>query len=59
MPEPGIGESAFSDNMVDGSEVEITTVHGSRVFLLGIVGAGAGSIPHERVRSLLQAAISH
>jgi hypothetical protein len=57
--EPGMGESAFSDTMVDGSELEVTAVHGSRVFLLGIVGAGAGSLPHERVRSLVQAAISH
>jgi hypothetical protein len=55
--EPGIGEGAFSDDMVNGSEVGITAVHGSRVFLIGIVGAK--SIPHERVRNLMQMAISH
>ena len=54
--EPGIGEAAFSYDMVNGSVLGITAVHGSRVFTLGIVGAGP--IPHERVRSLMQSAIS-
>jgi|HubBroStandDraft_4_1064222.scaffolds.fasta_scaffold184671_2 hypothetical protein len=55
--EPGIGEGAFSDEMGNGSEIDITAVHGSQVFLIVIVGGG--TIPHERVRSLMQSAISH
>jgi hypothetical protein len=55
--EPGIGQGAFSDDMVDGSELSITAVNGSRVFMIGIVGAK--SVPHERVRNLMQNAISH
>jgi hypothetical protein len=43
--------------MVDGSELSITAVHGSRVSMIGIVGAK--SVPHERVRNLMQTAISH
>jgi hypothetical protein len=55
--EPGIGEGAFSDDMLSGSVLSITAVHGSRIFTLGIVGGGP--IPHERVRGLMQSAISH
>jgi len=55
--EPGIGEGAFSDDLVNGSALSITAVHGSRVFTLGIVSGGP--IPHERVRNLMQSAISH
>jgi hypothetical protein len=55
--EAGIGEGAFSDDMTDGSVLGITAVHGSRVFTIGIVGAK--SVPHERVRNLIQTAISH
>jgi hypothetical protein len=55
--EPGIGEGAFSDDMTNGSVLAITAVHGSRIFQVGIVGAG--SISHERVRALIQTAISH
>jgi hypothetical protein len=43
--------------MGNGSEIDITAVHGSQVFLIVIVGGG--TIPHERVRSLMQSAISH
>jgi hypothetical protein len=57
IPETGIGEAAFSDDMTNGSVLSITAVHGSRVFTLGIVGAA--SVPHERVRSLIQAAVNH
>jgi hypothetical protein len=53
----GIGEGAFSDNMADSSEMDITAVHGSRVFLIGVVGAK--SFPQERLRGLMQTAISH
>jgi hypothetical protein len=55
--ESGIGEGAFSDDMTDGSVLGITAVHGSRVYQVGIVGAG--SIPHERVHALMRAAVSH
>ena len=54
--EPGIGAGAFSDDLVNGSVLSITALHGSRVFTLGIVGGGP--IPHERVRGLMQSAIS-
>jgi hypothetical protein len=53
--EPGLGEAAFSG--VDGPALDITAVHGSRVFQLGVVGAQ--SFPHEQLRSLMQTAISH
>jgi hypothetical protein len=55
--ESGIGEGAFSDDMTNGSVRDITAVHGSRVFKIGIIGAG--SVPHERLRNLIQTAISH
>jgi hypothetical protein len=48
---------AFSDEMGNGSEIDITAVHGSHVFLIVIVGGGA--ISHERVRSPMQSGISH
>ena len=49
--------NSFSDDMTNGSVLSITAVHGSRVFTLGIVGAA--SVPHERVRSLILAAVNH
>jgi hypothetical protein len=55
--EAGLGEAAFFDDSGDNSEVSITSVHGSRVFMLGFVSAG--SIPHDRIHSLMQAALSH
>jgi hypothetical protein len=55
--EPGLGEAAFFGDSGDNSEVSITSVHGSRVFTLGFVSAG--SIPHDRIRSLMQTALSH
>ena len=54
--EPGIGEGAFADDMTNGSVLALTAVHGSRIFQVGIVGAS--SIPHERVRNLMQTAVS-
>ena len=48
--EPSGGEGAFSDDTVDASQVGITPGHATRVFPIGIVGAGAGSISPERVR---------
>jgi len=55
--EAGLGDAAFSDDMTNGSVLGITAVHGSRIFTIGVVGAV--SLPHERVRSLLQTALSH
>lgn len=55
--EAGIGEGAFSDNMTNGSMQDITAVHGSRLFKVGIMGAG--SLPHDRIRALIQTAVSH
>jgi hypothetical protein len=55
--ETGIGEGAFSDNMINGSVQDITAVRGSRLFKVGIMGAG--SLPHDRIRTLIQTAVSH
>jgi hypothetical protein len=55
--EEGIGEGAFSENMTNGSVQDITAVHGSRLFKVGIMGAG--SLPHDRIRTLIQTAVSH
>jgi hypothetical protein len=55
--ETGIGEGAFSDNVTDGSVQDMTAVHGSRLFKVGIMGAG--SLPHDRIRTLIQTADSH
>jgi hypothetical protein len=55
--ETGIGEGAFSDNLTNGSMQEFTAVHGSRLYKVGIMGAG--SLPHDRIRSLMQVAVSH
>jgi hypothetical protein len=55
--ESGIGEGAFSNDMTNGSVLGITAVRGSRIFTIGIVGAG--SVPHERVRNLIQTVVSH
>jgi len=55
--EAGIGEGAFSDDMTNGSVQDITAVHGSRLFKVGIVGAV--SLPHDRIRTLIQTAVSH
>jgi hypothetical protein len=55
--ESGIGDGAFSDDLTDGSVLSITAVHGSRVFTIGIMGAA--SLPHEKVRNLIQTAVSH
>jgi len=55
--EAGIGDGAFSDDMTDGSVRGITAVHGSRLYTVGIMGGG--SVPHERIRGLIQTAVSH
>jgi hypothetical protein len=55
--EAGIDEGAFSDNLTNGSMQEFTAVHGSRLYKVGIMGAG--SLPHDRIRSLMQVAVSH
>jgi len=55
--EKGIGDGAFSDNLTNGSMQEFTAVHGSRVFKVGIMGAGA--LPTDRIRTLIQTAVSH
>ena len=55
--EDGIGDGAFSNDMTNGSVTSMTAVNGSRLIKLGIIGAGP--LPHERVRTLMQAALSH
>jgi hypothetical protein len=55
--EAGIGEAAFSDDTTNGSVRDITAVHGSRIFKLGLVGGA--SVPHEQLRNLMLTAVSH
>ena len=57
--ESGIGDGAFSSAFTDGSEVEFTAVLGARIVTLGLIGAGAGAVPHDRLRALMQSALSH
>ncbi|MGA2396485.1 MAG: hypothetical protein ABSG30_00260 [Steroidobacteraceae bacterium] len=56
-PESGIGEGAYAEDRSDGSSLGMTAVHGTRVFTLGALGAG--SLPHEGLRNLMQTAVSH
>lgn len=56
-PESGIGEGAYSESRTDGAILGITAVHGTRVFMLGAMGAA--SLPHEKLRNLMQAVVSH
>jgi hypothetical protein len=56
-PESGIGEGAYSEDRTDSSILGITAVHGTRVFTLGALGAG--SLPHEKLRNLMQVVIGH
>lgn len=57
--ESGIGDGAFSSAFADGSEVEFTAVLGSRIVSFGLVGAGAAAVPHDRLRGLMQSALTH
>ena len=57
--ESGIGDGAFSSAFTDGSEVEFTAVQGSRIVTFGLVGVGAAAVPHDRLRTLMQSALSH
>jgi hypothetical protein len=59
MAEPGIGDGALSSAFTDGSEVEFTAVLGARIVTFGLIGAGAGAVPHDRLRALMQTALSH
>jgi hypothetical protein len=55
--EAGIGEGAYSEDRTDSSILGITAVHGTRVFTLGALGAG--SLPHEKLRNLMQVVVGH
>jgi hypothetical protein len=55
--ESGIGDGAYGEDRSDGSILGMTAVHGSRVFTLGALGAN--SLPHEKLRNLMQTAVSH
>jgi hypothetical protein len=57
--EQGIGDGAFSSAFTDGSEVEFTAILGSRIVTFGLVGAGAAAVPHDRLRNLMQSALTH
>ena len=57
--EAGIGDGAFSSAFANGSEVEFTAVRGSRIMTFGLVGAGASAVSHDRLRTLMQSALSH
>jgi hypothetical protein len=57
--ESGIGDGAFSSARTDGSEVEFTAVRGSRIVTFGLVGGGAATVPHDRLRGLMQSALNH
>jgi hypothetical protein len=56
--ESGIGDGAFSSAFTDGSEVEFTALLGSRIVTFGLVGAGAAAVPHDRLRALMQSALT-
>jgi hypothetical protein len=57
--ESGIGDGAYSSAFTDGSEVEFTAVQGSRIVTFGLMGAGAAAVPHDRLRRLMQSALTH
>jgi hypothetical protein len=59
MLEAGIGDGAFSSAFTNGSEVEFTAVLGARIVSFGLIGAGAAAVPHDRLRGLMQSALSH
>jgi hypothetical protein len=58
MLEPGIGDGAFSSAFSNGSEMEFTAVLGSRIVTFGLVGSGATAVPHDRLRALMQSALT-
>jgi len=57
--EAGIGDGAFSSAFANGSEVEFTAVRGLRIVTFGLVGGGASTVSHDRLRTLMQSALHH
>jgi hypothetical protein len=57
--EAGRGDAAFSSAFTDGSMLEFTAVRAERLVQIGIVGDGAAGVSHERLRGLMQAALTH
>lgn len=55
--ESGIGEGAYAEDRSDGSILGLTAVHGTRVFTLAALDAP--SLPHEKLRNLMQTVVSH
>jgi hypothetical protein len=53
------GVAFVAEAAANGSEVEFTAVQGLRVVTLGLIGAGAAAVPHERLRALMQSALTH
>lgn len=53
----GIGDGAFYS--ADGPAIGLTGFRASYVISIGLVGSGAAAVPQERLRSLLQTALSH
>lgn len=56
-PESGIGDGAYDEDRTDGTLLGMTAVHGARLFTLGAMRAA--SLPHEKIRNLMQAVVSH
>ena len=53
----GIGDGAFYS--ADGPAIRLTGFRASYVISIGLVASGAAAVPQERLRSLLQTALSH
>jgi hypothetical protein len=53
----GIGDGAFY--AVDGPAIGLTGLRGSFVIGIALLGSGAVAVPQERLRNLLQTALSH
>jgi hypothetical protein len=53
----GLGDGAFS--ALDGPAITVTGVRGRYVIGISLLGDGASKIPQERLRALLQSALSH
>jgi hypothetical protein len=53
----GLGDEAFY--AADDPAIGLTGLRGNFVISIGLVGGGAASVPQERLRNLLQTALSH
>jgi hypothetical protein len=58
-PEAGLGDAAFSSGTPDGALAEVMAVQGPRILDLGFVASKGTGLTRDKVRSMMQKALSH